>query len=1039
VRQRARPGVEALEERLAPTINENVVLGGTLDINPVSSIFPSAAYSRMEVLTTSLPGLNHGTMYRVSLTDAFAWGSGPPNPFEPAASPSFNQDRILAGDGFRYVNDGTGLGQTESIPVKFSNSTGSTTTTDTLVIHINSADSAPQITSQPSPALSQVGPGQSVTLSVTATGPGPLSYQWYSGLTPNTSNPVPGATASTFTTPPQSVGGQYLYWVQVSNAGGVANSDNATVTVEELTTTTASAPATVTYSRAAQQVPMQATVTRSSSGTFGIAAGGVTFTVPGVGSADSTDSTTNPSGTPPNVALATFTIPGRTHAGTYSLDVSYLGNIPLYLAPSSDNSHTLTILKADQTISGFGALPPKTYGDAPFTIGAGVSATSDPDAGGVTFTSLNPSVATISGTTVHIVGAGTAIIVASQAGNEDWNPALNVEQTLIVNPAPLTVTADDATKIYGQENPAFTVSYSGFVNGDTPTSLGGMLSFSTPATAASPVGTYDVTPGGLTSSNYTITFVSGTLRVYQPTPAVTVSGGPFTYDGSPHPADAAATGVGGSPVRGSFTFTYDGSAAAPIQAGSYAVQATFTSADPNYAGATGIGTLVISPGTPALTWSDPAAIVYGTPLSATQQNATANVPGMFTYTEAAGTVLGAGTHTLSVLFTPTDTADYTTATASVTLLVNKATLTITPAAGQSKVYGAAVPALTYSASGFVNGDTMGVLSGSPSLSTLATVASAPGSYVISTGPGSLASADYAFTFGNGTLTVTAAPLSATGVNFLTPAGGPYSGPVATFTNPDPFASAASYTATITWGDGSSSAGVISANGDGTFSVLGTHTYTNPGSYAVGVLLVHNQGFTTPATTASTATAVSLGQPVQRGMVAGPAFWAGQGGQALILNFDGGPSSTTLSAWLAATLPNLFGAAAGACNLTGLSNARVALFYQWLRHQRGRKLEAEVLAVALSIYATTPTLGGGAGGQCGFNVSALGLGPLWVSVGRGGSAFGVANHSRLSVWQLLQAVDGRARLGTAYPGSRALQHQAEKVLDALLMSFDNQDR
>jgi hypothetical protein len=44
---------------------------------------------------------------------------------------------------------------------------------------------------------------------------------------------------------------------------------------------------------------------------------------------------------------------------------------------------------------------------------------------------------------------------------------------------------------------------------------------------------------------------------------------------------------------------------------------------------------------------------------------------------------------------------------------------------------------------------------------------------------------------------------------------------------------------------------------------------------------------------------------------------------------------------------------------------------------------------------------------------------------------VANHSRLCVWQLLRAVAGRARLGTAYPGSRALQHQAEKVFATLL--------
>ena len=151
---------------------------------------------------------------------------------------------------------------------------------------------------------------------------------------------------------------------------------------------------------------------------------------------------------------------------------------------------------------------------------------------------------------------------------------------------------------------------------------------------------------------------------------------------------------------------------------------------------------------------------------------------------------------------------------------------------------------------------------------------------------------------------------------------------------------------------------------------------------------------------------------------------------MIRNFDGGPSATTLSAWLAETFPDLFGAAAGAFNLTGLSNGKVARFFQGLRHQRRRKVEADVLAVALSIYATTPTLGGGTGGRFGFHVSAPGLGPLWVSVGRSGSAFGVANHSRLSVWQVLQAIDGRARLATAYPGDHALRHQAERVLDTL---------
>ena len=76
---------------------------------------------------------------------------------------------------------------------------------------------------------------------------------------------------------------------------------------------------------------------------------------------------------------------------------------------------------------------------------------------------------------------------------------------------------------------------------------------------------------------------------------------------------------------------------------------------------------------PAITWSTPASIVYGTALSTTQLNASSPVAGSFTYSPAVGTVLGVGPQTLKATFTPTDTADYTTATSSVTLNVTQAT------------------------------------------------------------------------------------------------------------------------------------------------------------------------------------------------------------------------------------------------------------------------------------------------------------------------------------------------------------------------------
>src|SRR5208282_293816 len=78
----------------------------------------------------------------------------------------------------------------------------------------------------------------------------------------------------------------------------------------------------------------------------------------------------------------------------------------------------------------------------------------------------------------------------------------------------------------------------------------------------------------------------------------------------------------------------------------------------------------VNQATPTITWSNPPDITYGTALSSTQLDATASVPGTFAYTPASGIVLPAGNNqTLSVIFTPTDTTDYTTASKSVSINV----------------------------------------------------------------------------------------------------------------------------------------------------------------------------------------------------------------------------------------------------------------------------------------------------------------------------------------------------------------------------------
>lgn len=164
-------------------------------------------------------------------------------------------------------------------------------------------------------------------------------------------------------------------------------------------------------------------------------------------------------------------------------------------------------VKQSQTIT-FNALAAKTYGDADFDPGATASSSLP-----VTYSSNNPAVATIVNGKVHITGTGTATITADQAGNVDYLAAPSVVQTLTVNKASLTITADNKAKVQGDPLPALTVHYNGFVNGEDASVLTSPLTVTTTATQSSAPGTYPITPGGAAAANYHITFVNGVLTV----------------------------------------------------------------------------------------------------------------------------------------------------------------------------------------------------------------------------------------------------------------------------------------------------------------------------------------------------------------------------------------------------------------------------------------------------------------------------------------------------------------------------------------------
>ena len=85
--------------------------------------------------------------------------------------------------------------------------------------------------------------------------------------------------------------------------------------------------------------------------------------------------------------------------------------------------------------------------------------------------------------------------------------------TLNITQAPLTITADNQSKVYGAELPTLTASYSGFVNGDTPANLDTGATLSTTATASSDTGIYSIIVSGAVDRDYAISFVDGTMTV----------------------------------------------------------------------------------------------------------------------------------------------------------------------------------------------------------------------------------------------------------------------------------------------------------------------------------------------------------------------------------------------------------------------------------------------------------------------------------------------------------------------------------------------
>lgn len=129
----------------------------------------------------------------------------------------------------------------------------------------------------------------------------------------------------------------------------------------------------------------------------------------------------------------------------------------------------------------------------------------------VTYQSSNSSVALIEDNQLTLVGLGEVTITALQAGNDSFE-ATERSQDITVGKAALVITANDATRVYGETNPEFTLSYQGFVLNETVDDITPPV-ISTQASQGSVVGTYDLLPSGGAADNYELNLQSGTLTI----------------------------------------------------------------------------------------------------------------------------------------------------------------------------------------------------------------------------------------------------------------------------------------------------------------------------------------------------------------------------------------------------------------------------------------------------------------------------------------------------------------------------------------------
>jgi hypothetical protein len=304
---------------------------------------------------------------------------------------------------------------------------------------------------------------------------------------------------------------------------------------------------------------------------------------------------------------------------------------------------------------------------------------------------------------------------------------------MVIEKATSTITLGSLSQTYNGSAKSATVT-------TTPSGLAVMFTYNGSATVPTSAGNYTVV-ATINDANYQGS-TTNTLVIAQASGEIVLGSLSQTYDGTAKAATATTT-----PTGLAVTFTYNGSANAPTNAGSYTVIGTIN--DANYQGSA-TNTLVIAQASDEIVLGSLSQTYDGTAKPVTVTTTPSGLAVSFTYNGSANAPTNAGNYT--VIGTIND--DNYQGSVTNTLVINKATLTVT-ADAKNKICGMPNPTLTVSYSGFVCGESASALSSPVVLSTTATTTSGAGKYPITAGDAT--AANYTIQYVNGTLQVFSAP------------------------------------------------------------------------------------------------------------------------------------------------------------------------------------------------------------------------------------------------------------------------------------------